>query len=313
MAPRLRSLPCPVIGIGEGNPDVGAACDLLVSHEDALASIIANIQAAPIAAMTIVQLLRLSEHLPLEDAFVAESLAYATLQNGPEFRRWHAGRADPPAAAPAKGPDLRIDARDDRLLLTMNRPETHNAIGVGMRDALCQAFDLACADDGFAKVDLRAIGRCFSIGGDLREFGSVSDPATAHSIRSVRLPAQHLLPIRDRLRVRIDGAAIGAGIEIAALAKHVAAGPNAWFQLPELRYGLIPGAGGTVGIPRRIGRQRACLLMLSTQRISARTALSWGLIDELSPPDAAVTGQRAASTWLSSPGARMAPDGVRIG
>jgi enoyl-CoA hydratase/carnithine racemase len=72
---------------------------------------------------------------------------------------------------------------------------------------------------------------------------------------------------------------IGAGLEIAAFAGRVVARPDAWFQLPELKYGLIPGAGGTVSLPRRIGRQRTALLALSMQRLSAKTAHAWGLVD----------------------------------
>ena len=62
---------------------------------------------------------------------------------------------------------------------------------------------------------------------------------------------------------------------------HVTASPKAWFQLPELKYGLIPGAGGTVSLPRRIGRQRTAYLALSMKKISAQTALHWGLIDDI--------------------------------
>jgi enoyl-CoA hydratase/carnithine racemase len=61
----------------------------------------------------------------------------------------------------------------------------------------------------------------------------------------------------------------------------VVARPDTTFWLPELSRGLVPGAGGTVSVPRRIGRQRAAGWMLSGNRIDARTALAWGLVDEL--------------------------------
>jgi enoyl-CoA hydratase len=78
---------------------------------------------------------------------------------------------------------------------------------------------------------------------------------------------------------------VGAGLEIAAFAARLTASPNAWFQLPELAMGLIPGAGGCVSVPHRIGRQRATLMMLSGRRISAITALHWGLIDAIEDQD----------------------------
>lgn len=99
----------------------------------------------------------------------------------------------------------------------------------------------------------------------------------------MRLPAHRAARLGDRLSVRIDGAAIGAGIELAAFAHHVTASPRSWFQLPELDYGLIPGAGGTVSITRRIGRQRTAYLVLSGRRLSATQALEWGLIDVIEP------------------------------
>jgi enoyl-CoA hydratase/carnithine racemase len=74
---------------------------------------------------------------------------------------------------------------------------------------------------------------------------------------------------------------MGAGIEVPALAGHVVADPAAVISLPELALGLVPGAGGTASIPRRIGRQRTAALALSGTRIDAATALSWGLVDEI--------------------------------
>jgi enoyl-CoA hydratase/carnithine racemase len=82
--------------------------------------------------------------------------------------------------------------------------------------------------------------------------------------------------------VRVHGACIGSGIEFPAFASRIEATPDAWFQLPELRYGLIPGAGGCVSVSRRIGRQRSAWMVLSGARVDARTALDWGLVDAIS-------------------------------
>jgi enoyl-CoA hydratase/carnithine racemase len=74
---------------------------------------------------------------------------------------------------------------------------------------------------------------------------------------------------------------VGAGVEVPAAAGRVVAAPDAVFRLPEVAMGLIPGAGGTVSIPRRIGRRRACWLAISGASLDARTALAWGLVDEV--------------------------------
>jgi len=275
----LTALPCPVIGIGEG--PVQTACDVVLPDTRHLSALQQRIEAAPIAAMVLVQLLRAAAVLPPSAALLTESLAYATLQNGPEFRAW---RQSHPATPPGDGGSL--DCRRDAgaLHLTLNRPARHNVIGITLRDALCEALDLAILDTSITTIHLRGAGKCFSTGGDLAEFGAAPDPATAHWVRSLRLPATRLLPLGPRLTAHLHGATIGAGIEMAACAGTVIATETAWFQLPELTYGLIPGAGGTVSLTRRIGRQRTAFLALSGLRINARTAHAWGLVDHLVPP-----------------------------
>ena len=86
----------------------------------------------------------------------------------------------------------------------------------------------------------------------------------------------------ERVEFRLHGACIGAGVELPAFAHMVTAAKAAFFQLPEIKFGLIPGAGGCVSITRRIGRQRTAFLGLSARRILASTALRWGLVDALS-------------------------------
>jgi enoyl-CoA hydratase/carnithine racemase len=100
-------------------------------------------------------------------------------------------------------------------------------------------------------------------------------------IRCRTLPAREAARCADRFAVEIDGACVGAGLELAAFAGRVTATRRSWFQLPELAMGIIPGAGGCVSLTRRIGRQRTALMVLSGRRIGARRALEWGLIDAL--------------------------------
>ena len=121
----------------------------------------------------------------------------------------------------------------------------------------------------------------FRSGGDLSEFGNAPDPATGHAVRVIRMPARLLMECAERVEFRLHGACIGAGVELPAFARHVVATTRSFFQLPEITFGLIPGAGGCVGIPQRIGRQRTAYLALSARRISAATALRWGLVDAL--------------------------------
>ena len=81
----------------------------------------------------------------------------------------------------------------------------------------------------------------------------------------------------------VHGACVGAGIETPAAAGRVVARPDAYFRLPEVAMGLIPGAGGTASIPRRIGRRRACYTAVTGWDVDAATALAWGLVDAVEP------------------------------
>ena len=278
----IASVPAPVIAVGDAASPLAQACDLHLPSAGHLPGLLRNIEAAPLAAAVLVQTLRLSHQLDAADALIVESMAYASLQHGAEFRRWQAGYRTPaPSQQSDQGPAVELIREEDCLHIRLNRPRTRNAMTVELRDGLNEALGLALADGSISKVTLDAAGRCFSTGGDPAEFGTAPDPATAHAVRSMTLPGRLLHRLAHQSTVRVHGACIGSGIEFPAFAGRVIAQANAWFQLPELRYGLIPGAGGTVSIARRIGRQRTAWLALSGARIDARTALAWGLVDQV--------------------------------
>ena len=168
----------------------------------------------------------------------------------------------------------------DRLEITLVRPHARNALDARMRDELWDAFQIALADPSL-QVRWRGDGPAFSSGGDLDEFGSRPDPATAHLVRLARSLGSVVHELADRITVELHGACFGSGIELPAFAGRVVAAPDTAIALPELALGLIPGAGGTVSLPRRIGRHRTLLLALTGRTLDARTALEWGLVDEV--------------------------------
>ena len=279
----LHTLSCVVIGIGADAHPFAPLCDTVIADRSSAESAIAAIARAPMAALVLAQILRLTEYAAPDAALTTESLAYAALQFGGEHLAWRSARGVKAAPAREPGPPVLVEREGAHLRLTLNRPGNRNAISVEMRDALVEAFDLAAIDANISTIELRGAGRCFSVGGDLVEFGLAPDPATAHAVRSVRLPARRMLACAGRLRVHLHGACIGAGAELPAFAKQVTARADTFFQLPEIAMGLIPGAGGCVSLPRRIGRQRTAYWALSGRGISAKTALAWGLIDAIEP------------------------------
>ena len=243
-----------------------------------LEAIAANLEAQPIAAATLALLLRGQERRTIDDGLVAESSAYSVLQSGPEFEAWRAVR--PPAhSAGDDAPRVRVERKDDTLVVTMTRPDRLNALDARMRDELVEALNVAAVDTSITGVELRGEGRAFCSGGDLNEFGSRSDPASAHLIRLERSVARVLARLPQTTTAHIHGTTFGSGIELAAFSDTVIASADTQIALPEIGLGLVPGAGGTVSLPLRIGRQRTALLGLSGRPIDADTALAWGLVD----------------------------------
>lgn len=277
---------------------LASAFDILLAPEDlageamvpipaggtqvAIDKIEGGIATNPAAAVTLVELLRVGAYHSVPQGLVAESLAYSTLQSGPEFARWLSQRG--PAVVPADPePPLLVERDGTSLNLTLNRPHRANAFTAALRDELIEALRVAATDPAVSGVILRGAGNSFSSGGDLAEFGSTPDPATAHATRVTRSPAWWVDHLRADVRVHLHGACIGAGIEIAAFAGTVIAEASTTVRLPEIAMGLIPGAGGTVSLPRRIGPQRTAYLAISGDEISAYQALQWGVVDRVSP------------------------------
>jgi hypothetical protein len=282
----LTALPCPAVALDtDGSRSTAtllrAHFDVVVSSQEELEPILLAIRRTPLAAMALVQLLRQSAGLDVHQGLIAESLVYSTLQSGPEFGEWLSARPAPTVHGPSLEPPVLMRRSDARLELTLNRPEKRNAFSAQMRDTLAEGLRTAVCDSSITEVILRGAGPAFCSGGDLDEFGTLPDPATAHAVRSTRNPGRLLAQCAHRARAELHGACVGAGIELAAFAGQVTASEDAFFQLPELAMGLVPGAGGTVSIPRRIGRQRTGYLALSGLSVDAPTAHQWGLIDEI--------------------------------
>jgi hypothetical protein len=282
----LAELPCPTVALAEDLLAPAAEAlvggfDTVVATRGELETVADGVYARPLASQALAQVLRLSSGRSVYEGLVVESLVYATLQAGPEFATWLAARPAPSSRPAPVGPAVRVERGARGLELWLNRPEKRNAFSAEMRDALCEALALAVMDRSVEHVRLCGEGAAFCSGGDLDEFGTLPDPATAHAIRSTRHPARWLHELAARVECVLHGACVGAGIELPAFAARVVARPDARFRLPELSMGLVPGAGGTVSLPRRIGRQRTAWMALAGVEVGAEVALGWGLVDAI--------------------------------
>jgi len=257
---------------------------VVASVSDALAEIADRCERWPQTSAVCDDVLRTVDPTgPALRAVVTESLAYSTLQAGSEFARWLAERG--PAGMPDIPEPVQAERDGGTLRIRFNRPQRHNAFSTDARALLLEALGVALLDDTVTEVVLTGNGPSFSSGGDLAEFGTFADPARAHLARTRYSPALALDALTRRLgracRAEIHGRVVGSGLEMAAYCGWVTCRHDAVLGLPELALGLIPGAGGTLSVTRRIGRWRTAYLVLSGRTVDPATALDWGLVDEL--------------------------------
>jgi enoyl-CoA hydratase/isomerase-like protein len=282
----LGTLPAVIVGIGPRDHPDAALVDVVAADADEAAALADATASRPIASAALALLLRHGEDRSIAAGLVAESATYSMLQAGPEFAAWRRsrrGRKPRTLPTPVEPPVL-VQRQAMMYTIVLNRPERHNAVNTAMSELLVETLTDAL-EEGRSYVILIGSGRSFCSGGDLDEFGSFDSPADAHGVRLLRSAGQLVAMLGERSRVHIHGAAMGAGIELPAFAHLVLAQPSTTIALPELELGLVPGAGGTVSLPRRIGRHRTAWLALTGRVIDAETALDWGLVDEITEDD----------------------------
>jgi 3-hydroxyacyl-CoA dehydrogenase len=172
--------------------------------------------------------------------------------------------------------DLTIE--DGIAVLTLNSPPV-NALSAAVRDGLARGFDRVAEDDEIKAVVLICAGRTFIAGADISEFGK---PPQGASLLDV-MDAMEASP--KPVIAAIHGTALGGGLETALSCHYRIGVPSAKFGLPEVKLGLLPGAGGTQRLPRIVGVEKALEMVTSGTPIGAKEALATGLIDEMAPED----------------------------
>ncbi|MAT84446.1 MAG: 3-hydroxyacyl-CoA dehydrogenase [Gammaproteobacteria bacterium] len=170
---------------------------------------------------------------------------------------------------------VHYEKKDDVALLTVDNPPV-NPLSSGVRQGLHDGVSQALADDAVKAIVLTGAGRAFIAGADISEFGAAATQGPGlHEV--LTMMENSTKPIV----AAINGTAFGGGLEVALCCDYRVAAPKAPVGLPEVKLGLLPGAGGTQRLPRLIGAEKALQFILSGDPIPAPQAKALGIVDEV--------------------------------
>jgi len=167
----------------------------------------------------------------------------------------------------------------DVAIITINNPPV-NALSPGVAQGIAQAIEQVSKDDGVKAVVLIGGGRTFVAGTDIKEFGKITSGKTQRGAGLLPLLLQ-IEDVRKPVVVAIHGSAFGGGLELAMAGHYRVAAPNAQLGQPEVKLGIIPGAGGTQRLLRLVGVAKAVEMCAEGNPITAQEALKLGLVDRL--------------------------------
>lgn len=182
---------------------------------------------------------------------------------------------------------VNIDRRGHTLILTLNRPEARNAIDLKVTEALGDAMEAAEADPDVRVVVLTGSGdKSFCAGADLKAIARGENLLPTTGKRATwgfaGYASHH---ISKPTIAAVNGAALGGGTELVLASDLAVAGESATFGLPEVKRGIIAGAGGVFRLPTQIPKKIAYELMFTGAPISARRALDLGLVNRVVPDE----------------------------
>lgn len=184
------------------------------------------------------------------------------------------------------------------LLLRLNRPERRNALATPLLCLVAAALEDAARDTTVRAVVLTGGQAVFAAGADIDELAA---SGADEPVQGPRFLAWQLIRgFPKPLIAAVEGWCLGAGAELMMYCDIVLAGENARFGLPETNLGIMPGAGGTAVLPRRVGRPMAMRMVLTGEPIDAAAALAAGLICEITPSGQALDGALALAEKLAA-------------
>lgn len=203
-----------------------------------------------------------------------------------------------PDAAPEAAPVATRIAGDGVAVVTISRPRRRNALNLEVKRLLVDAVHALNADPAVRVIVLTGAGGYFVAGTDIDEMASMTP--TSHTLGATDAVFTTLRQSAKPLVAAVEGYALGGGCELALACDLIVAAEGARFGQPEIKVGIMPGAGGTQRLLRTIGKYQALRMMLTGEPIDARTAFACGLVSELSPDGAALEQALALARTIAA-------------
>jgi 3-hydroxyacyl-CoA dehydrogenase len=172
---------------------------------------------------------------------------------------------------------VKVSKQNDVAVITIDNPPV-NALSPGVPEGISTAIDAVNSDPAVKAAVVIGAGRTFVAGADIKEFGKMTSGGPRRSLLPLLL---HIEDSGKPVLMAIHGTAFGGGLELAMAGHYRVASPTAQVGQPEVKLGIIPGAGGTQRLPRLVGVAKAVEMCAEGKPVSAREAAALGLIDRL--------------------------------
>ena len=188
--------------------------------------------------------------------------------------------------------------REHVALLRLNRPDVRNALNPELRAELRDEFDRLSDDKTIRAIIITGNSKAFAAGADIK--GMVDIGAGEMMARDDERNWSAIRNCRKPVIAAIDGYALGGGCELAMHADIIVAGESAIFGQPEVRLGIMPGAGGTQRLVRAVGKHRAMLMLMTGETMTAAEAFDAGLVSKVVERDRAVAEAIKIATSIAA-------------
>ena len=208
--------------------------------------------------------------------------------------------------------DVRGDGERRTALITLNRPKQLNALNDALMDELGQALLAFDRDDGIGCIVITGSDKAFAAGADIGAMATMSY-MQAYQGEFITRNWETIRQVRKPVIAAVAGFALGGGCELAMMCDFIIAAETAKFGQPEIKLGIIPGAGGTQRLPRAVGKSKAMDMVLTARMMDATEAERCGLVSRVVAADKLIDEALAAAAGicaLSGPSLAMAKEAV---